>query len=274
MSEISLPIQDDSSELDLALQAALGAGKAIMEIYKTDYETKTKDDDSPITEADLASNKIIKEILAKSGHYILSEEDKDDKIRLKRQKLWIVDPLDGTSDFIDKTGEFTVMIALVKNHKPVLGVINWPAENTVFLAQKGKGAFRYSGKWGKISVTDTLDLKQCKAVGSRHHLSDKEKDLVRHLEISDFTSIGSSLKVGKISSGEADVYLTFTNKMKEWDSAASNCIVTEAGGKMTDMLGNEVTYNNEVVNHQNGILVTNGVLHQKILDVVAKTMSL
>ena len=273
MSEISLPFQDGLPELDLALQAALSAGKAIMEIYNTDYETKTKDDDSPITEADLVSNKIIKEILAKSGHYILSEEDKDDKIRLEQQKLWIVDPLDGTSDFIDKTGEFTVMISLIEDNRPILGIINWPAENTVFLAQKNKGAFRYSSKWEKISVTDTSDLKQCKAVGSRHHLSDKEKDLIKQLEISDFASIGSSLKVGKISSGEADVYLTFTNKMKEWDSAASNCIITEAGGKMTDMLGNEVIYNNEVVNHQNGILVTNGVLHQKILDVVGKTMS-
>ena len=273
MSVISLPIQDSLPELNLALEASLSAGKAIMEIYNTNYETKTKDDDSPITEADLVSNKIIKEVLGKSNHYILSEEDKDDKKRLEHNELWIIDPLDGTSDFIDKTGEFTVMIALIENGKPVLGIINWPAENTIFVAQKGKGAYRYSGQWDKISVTNTSDLKKCKAVGSRHHLSDKEKDLIKQLEISDFTSIGSSLKVGKISAGEADVYLTFTNKMKEWDSAASNCIITEAGGKMTDMLGNEIIYNNEVVNHQNGILVTNGILHEKILNVIAKTMS-
>jgi 3'(2'), 5'-bisphosphate nucleotidase len=88
---------------------------------------------------------------------------------------------------------------------------------------------------------------------------------IKKLGIKDFTSIGSSLKVGKISSGEADAYITTTNKMKEWDSAASYCLVSEAGGKMTDMAGNDITYNNKIVNHQNGILVTNGLIHDKIV---------
>ena len=121
-----IPIQDKMPELDLAIEAAAKAGDAIMKIYATNFESKTKTDDSPITEADLASNRIIKEILVKSGHYILSEEDVDDKTRLDKKIVWIVDPLDGTSDFIDRTGEFTVMIALVWDKKPVLGVINWP----------------------------------------------------------------------------------------------------------------------------------------------------
>jgi len=264
---LSPPIDGKFPELDLALEAAVKGGDKIMEIYKTNFDSGTKENDEPITEADLASNKIIKEILKKSGHYILSEEDKDNVSRLNEKKLWIVDPLDGTSDFIDRTGEFTVMIALVEDKKPVLGVINWPDGKTVFIAQKGKGAYRFSnGSWGKIYVSKTEELKNCKAVGSRHHLSAKEKGLIQKLGIPEFTSIGSSLKVGKISCGEADVYLTFTDKMKEWDSCASNCIVTEAGGKMTDMLGSEITYNNKIVNHQNGILVTNGILHEKILS--------
>ncbi|MDH3824701.1 MAG: 3'(2'),5'-bisphosphate nucleotidase CysQ, partial [Nitrosopumilus sp.] len=169
--------------------------------------------------------------------------------------------------FIDKTGEFTVMIALVKNKKPILGIIGWPTEKTIFAAQKGKGAFRYSkNEWSEISVTGISDLPKCKAVGSRHHLSDKEKMFIEQLGIENFTSIGSSLKVGKISSGEAEAYITTTNKMKEWDSAASYCIISEAGGRMTDMLGNDLTYNNQIVNHQNGILVTNGLIHNKILE--------
>ena len=88
---------------------------------------------------------------------------------------------------------------------------------------------------------------------------------IKKLGIKDFTSIGSSLKVGKISSGEAEAYITTTNKMKEWDSAASYCLISEAGGKMTDMYGNDITYNNKIVNHQNGILVTNGLIHDKIV---------
>jgi len=181
--------------------------------------------------------------------------------------VWIVDPLDGTSDFIDKTGEFTIMIALIKNKKPILGVIGWPTEKTFFVAQKGSGAFRYSNdEWHKISVTSISELSKCRTVGSRHHLSDREKSFIKKLGIEDFTSIGSSLKVGKISSGEAEAYITTTNKMKEWDSAASYCIISEAGGKMTDMLGNDITYNNKNVFHQNGILVTNGLIHNKIVE--------
>jgi len=253
--------------MDLALESVVKAGHAILEIYGEKYETSIKQDNSPITEADLKSNEIIKSILSETDHQILSEEDKDDQSRLSQETLWIVDPLDGTSDFIDKTGEFTVMIALVKNKEPILGVIGWPTEQTIFAAQKGGGAFRYSENgWRKISVTEMSDLTQCRVVGSRHHLSDKEKMFIEKLGIKKFTSIGSSLKVGKISSGEAEAYITTTNKMKEWDSAASYCIISEAGGKMTDMLGNDITYNNKIVNHQNGILVTNGLVHNKILE--------
>ena len=262
-----IPISEHIPELDVAIKAAAEAGNAILEIYGEKYETSTKHDNSPITDADLKSNEIIKSILSKTGFQILSEEDKDDQSRLSQDTIWIVDPLDGTSDFIDKTGEFTVMIALIKNKKPVLGVIGWPTEKTIFAAQKGKGAFRYSmNEWKKISVTGISELSKCKAVGSRHHLSDQEKMFIEKLGIKDFTSIGSSLKVGKISSGEAEAYITTTNKMKEWDSAASYCIITEAGGRMTDMLGNDITYNNKIVNHQNGILVTNGLIHNKIVE--------
>jgi 3'(2'), 5'-bisphosphate nucleotidase len=262
-----IPISDKISELDIAVRAAKEAGDAILEIYEGDYKTSTKNDDSPITDADLKSNQIIKDILSETKHHILSEEDKDDLSRLTQKTIWIVDPLDGTSDFIDKTGEFTVMISLVKDKKPILGVIAWPTEKTLFVAQKGSGAFRFSNEeWERISVTKVSEIPKCRTVGSRHHLSDKEKSFIKKLGIEDFTSIGSSLKVGKISSGEAEAYITTTNKMKEWDSAASYCIITEAGGKMTDMSGNDITYNNKDVYHQNGILVTNGLVHNKIVE--------
>ena len=262
----NIPISDKIPELDLAIKAAQEAGNTILKIYEEGFKMFTKTDNSPVTDADLQSNKIIKEILSVTKHSILSEEDVDDKNRLSNDMIWIIDPLDGTSDFIDKTGEFTVMIALVENQKPILGVIAWPTEKTLFVAQKNAGAFRYSdNKWEKISVTKISELPKCRTIGSRHHLSDKEKDFIKKIGIKDFTSIGSSLKVGKISSGQAEVYITTTNKMKEWDTAASHCIISEAGGKMTDMLGNELTYNNKNVYHQNGILVTNGLIHEKIL---------
>ena len=263
----NIPISNKIPELDIAIKAAQEASNAILEIYQKGYNTFTKTDDSPVTDADLKSNKIIKEILSITKHSILSEEDIDDQNRLSKDTIWIIDPLDGTSDFIDKTGEFTVMIALVQNKKPILGVISWPTEKTLFVAQKNCGAFRYSNdKWDKISVTKIDEMSKCRTVGSRHHLSDKEKEFIKKIGIEDFTSIGSSLKVGKISSGQAEAYITTTNKMKEWDTAASYCIILEAGGKMTDMLGNDLKYNNKNVHHQNGILVTNGLIHEKILQ--------
>ena len=262
-----IPISNKIPELELAIKAAKEAGEAILEIYQKDFETIKKNDDSPVTEGDLKSNEIIKKNLSQSEYVILSEEDNDDKSRLSKETIWIVDPLDGTSDFIDKTGEFTIMIALIKNKKPVLGVIGWPTEKTFFVAQKGCGSYRFSnGEWEKIVVTGVTDLSKCRTVGSRHHLSDKEKLFIKKLGINDFTSIGSSLKVGKISSGEAEAYITTTNKMKEWDTAASYCIISEAGGIMTDMLGNDLSYNNEDVYHKNGILVTNGLIHEKIIE--------
>ena len=266
-----IPILDKIPELEIAIKAVEAAGEAILEIYQGDFEAFKKSDNSPITEADVKSNDIIKEILSQTNHLVLSEEDKDDLSRLSEDIIWIVDPLDGTSDFIDKTGEFTIMIGLIKNKKPILGVISWPTEKTLFIAQKGSGAFRYShDKWRKISVTKVSDVSKCRTVGSRHHLSEKEKSFIKKLGIEDFTSIGSSLKVGKISSGEAEAYITTTNKMKEWDSAASYCIISEAGGKMTDMLGNDITYNNRDVYHKNGILVTNGLIHDKIIEAFKK----
>ena len=262
----NIPISDKIPELDIAIKAAQEASNTILEIYQSNYNTFTKSDDSPVTDADLKSNKVINEILSNTKYSILSEEDFDDQSRLSKDMIWIVDPLDGTSDFIDKTGEFTVMIALIQNKKPILGVIAWPTEKTLFVAQKNCGAFRYSNdKWDKISVTKINELSECRTVGSRHHLSEKEKEFIKKIGIEDFTSVGSSLKVGKISSGEAEAYITTTNKMKEWDTAASYCIISEAGGKMTDMTGNELTYNNKNVYHQNGILVTNGLIHDKII---------
>jgi 3'(2'), 5'-bisphosphate nucleotidase len=254
-------------EFEIAVFAALKAGKEIMKIYNSDFSTKTKDDNSPITLADLESNKIIKKILSKTKHLILSEEDTDNKKRLAEKKIWVVDPLDGTTDFVNRTGEFTVMIGLVEQKKPVLGVIYIPSENTLFAAEKGCGAWKFSNSsWARINVSKVSDLSQCRAIGSRYHLSDTEKDFLNKLHITKFSSVGSSLKVTKICSNSADVYLTTTNKMKEWDTCASYCIISEAGGKMTDMFGNDLTYNNENVHHEDGILVTNNLVHDSIVE--------
>ena len=265
------PVSSKIPDLETIIDAVTNAGEKILEIYRDDFQVGNKDDNSPIRQADLESNKIIKESLLRTKIPILSEEDTDDKSRVDSDKIWIVDPLDGTQDFVNKTGEFTVMVGLIENHVPVMGLVYWPTEKKLYFAEKGLGAFCHDSEgWAKISVRGVEEITEPLALVSRHHLSDKEKKMLDHLEIKNTANIGSSLKVMEIASGRADIYLTSTNKMKQWDTAASHCIISEAGGKMTDISGNDLIYNTESVNHENGLLVTNGLIHEEVVSKISK----
>jgi len=266
-----IPYESKIPNLENLMDAVVLAGEKIREIYETDFEVKKKEDNSPITKADLESNKILRATLEKTGIPILSEESDDDKTRLDSEKVWIVDPLDGTQDFVNKTGEFTILVGLVENHIPVMGLVYLPIKKILYLAEREMGAFCYDlQKWEQISVREVIDLKNCLALVSRHHLSGKEKEILDHLEITNTSTIGSTLKVMEISSGRADIYLTTTNKMSQWDTCASNCIISEAGGRMTDISGNDLFYNTEAVKHENGLLVTNGFVHEKAVSKITK----
>ena len=121
-----LPFKSTIPELGKIIDGIEKAEEKILEIYETDFSTEKKDDDSPITQADIESNKILKEVLGETGITVLSEEEEDDKKRLSEEKVWIVDPLDGTTDFVNRTGEFTIMVGLVEKQKSILGLIYWP----------------------------------------------------------------------------------------------------------------------------------------------------
>ena len=271
---IDLPFQNTFPETKLAVSAAIEAGKAVMQIYGQEFVSKLKSDSEPVTEADIQSNEIIRKILLPSGYMILSEESVDDKDRLKQKKIWIVDPLDGTSDFVNKTGEFTIMIAFIENKKPILGVIFSPNYNELFVSQKDYGAYQLKdGNWSKIKVDDVSDLRICRAVGSRFHAFPAEEEMLKKIGVAKFSARGSSLKAIDICLGRAELYLTTTSKMKQWDTCASYSIITEAGGKMTDLIGNELLYNDNSLNHENGLLVTNGKIHDKILHIVSMLKS-
>ena len=263
----NFPFNNTLPETELAVRAVKEAGDAVMKIYRHDFTTTFKKDNEPLTEADLKSNDIIKKIIATTDYPILSEESLDDKKRLDCNKIWIVDPLDGTSDFVSKSGEFTIMIALVDKHEPILGVIYWPTNDILYVAQKGGGAHKFvSGVWEKLVISKRFELSNCRVLRSRHHLSSHEVNFLKLLNVEKFSERGSSLKVTDICSGTAELYFTMTNKIKQWDTCASNRLIIEAGGKMTDMLGNELEYNTEDIYHKNGILVTNGMIHDIITD--------
>ena len=273
--ENKIPFINPLPETNLAINAVVDAGKAVMKIYDQEFETKIKADNEPLTQADTESDKIIHEIISVSDHPILSEETKDDKKRLEQETVWIVDPLDGTSDIINKTDEFTIMIGLVRKQIPILGVIFCPTQDTLYVAQQNQGAYQLLGeRWSKISVSTKSDIAECRTVCSRHHLSENERNFLENIHPMKLTRRGSSLKAIDVASGMAEFYFTSSNKIKQWDTCASYCLIKEAGGNITDVFNNDLKYNTEAVNHQNGIVITNKLIHNQLIDSYKKFMNL
>ena len=213
------------------------AGEKIMAIYAQDFDVDYKDDSSPLTEADLASHNCIVDRLRELTPDIpvLSEESSDDEKlnRMTWQTYWLIDPLDGTKEFVKKNGEFTVNIALVTNHQPVFGVVYAPALDVTYWGDKSSGAFKVEGGIEKsIKVSPRpANSADWVVVGSRSHQSDEFKTFMEDYADAEIVSMGSSLKLCLVAEGKADLYprLGFTS---EWDTAASQAVVEAAGGQV------------------------------------------
>ena len=222
------------------------AGALIMEIYNREFDVKFKEDNTPLTEADLAAHHCIMEGLQQLQSFpVLSEESADIAYseRSTWQTYWLVDPLDGTREFIKKNGDFTVNIALIHQHKTVLGVVYVPVKQESFYAINGSGAFKQTadGQSHRISVRSELTRNPVVA-GSRSHITPELEKYLDKLPEHDLISIGSSLKFCLVAEGQADVYpcLGLTS---EWDTGAAQCVVEQAGGKVTDLEGKTLKYN-------------------------------
>ncbi|HBO16910.1 MAG: hypothetical protein UR69_C0001G0127 [Candidatus Moranbacteria bacterium GW2011_GWE2_35_2-] len=257
-------------DIEKIKEIAKKSGEKVLEYYYKDYNISYKDSGgkkSPLTEADLASNKIIMEELEKYNFPILSEETEDDLSRLQSEYVWIVDPLDGTSDFMEKTGEFSILIGLVKNGEPVLGVVFEPAKNTFYWAEKGKGAFmEKNGKIKKINVSNEDNFQDMTILLSRNHLLESDKKLCENLKIGKQTKRGSTSKMCVIARGDAEIYVNTSDKTGEWDTCAPQVVLTEAGGKIVDMRGKELMYNKKNPKNLNGFVVSNGENYARIVE--------
>ena len=235
------------------------AGLGILKIYNGKLVKKMeKKDKSPVTNADFISQKIICEGIKKYGYKILSEEEENNSELEKEKFLWIVDPLDGTKDFIDRTGEFSIMLALVKDGDPIFGVVYKPIDDKMYFACKGKGSFlECEGKLKKIKTSDISDLAGSTLVMTRSHFGPFEELLRNENLVKKIIKVGSvGVKIGLISEGKAEIYASDSNKICKWDSAAPQIILQEAGGIMTDIKGNKIKYNIKG-NNINGILAAN-----------------
>lgn len=243
-----------SSPLDLlddAKRIAKLAGDAIMEIYnKGDFELYQKVDDSPVTSADYAANEIlIRELTALSPHIpIISEEMEVCDLAERRSwsTYWLLDPMDGTQEFVSRSGDFAVNIALIANHEPVLGVIYWPTQNTWYFATQGNGAFKQTADnktAQSISVKAHQDESSLRLAVSRVQKADSVSAHLYHPEKFKRIALGScSLKNCLIAEGNADFYLRI-GPTGEWDTGASHCILKEAGGDILDAEFQPITYN-------------------------------
>ena len=248
-------------ELQAAIEAGLLAKTKIMEIYHQHFDVEIKEDNSPVTIADKTADKIIHDYLAKAfpTHAFLTEESDDNRSRLENDYVWIVDPVDGTKDFVAKDDQFTTNIALAFKHHVVVGVVIAPATNEIYFASKGNGAFYQKGneKPVKIHVNDKLD--DLTVLTSVFHFNADEKAIIdRHQDkIKHVMKRGSSLKPCAIAHGLAEITYRCSPNTKEWDTAASQIIVEEAGGVFVEPDGKEILYNREDVYNRKGYVVTN-----------------
>lgn len=259
---------DYPSLLKLAIKASINAGEKILKIYNTNFEVEIKKDSTPVTKADKAASDAIIKDLSPTQINVLSEEGiiYDYELRKNWKHIWIVDPLDGTKEFVKRNGEFTVNIALIENHNPVIGVIYSPVSRQLYYACINFGSFKVDGHFILAHINNRdINMDQLMksaqklplqpqpkiytVVSSRSHLSKEvaeriSKKKFKHNEVT-IIYTGSSIKLCWIAEGLAHEYPRFGTTM-EWDTAAGQCIIENAGGKILDLITNEpIKYNRE-----------------------------
>jgi 3'(2'), 5'-bisphosphate nucleotidase len=246
--------------VDLAVEA----GKTIQEIYDRSegVVVEKKADNSPLTIADRASHNVIAKGLKDlhPGIPVLSEEGKSIPFATRKEwgTYWLVDPLDGTKEFISRNGEFTVNIALMKDSEPVGGVVFAPALGFLYFALRGEGAFKKNGSGGAVRIqVEARPVGGVVAAQSRSHASPEEMEFLVPLNVQRTVQIGSSLKFCMIAEGKAHVYPRF-GPMMEWDTAAGHAVVVEAGGFVRAWAGGPLKYNTESLKHS-GLIVSSFV---------------
>jgi 3'(2'), 5'-bisphosphate nucleotidase len=227
-------------------QLAQRAAAAILEVYESDFAVEHKDDRSPLTAADLASHRIIVDGLTALTPQlpVLSEESAQTawSERAQWSRYWLVDPLDGTREFVKRNGEFTVNIALIEGHRPVLGVVQTPVGGELACAWRGGGAWLARPGEKARHVATRKRATPIVVAGSRSHASAHESELLARLGHCAKMPLGSSLKFLRIAAAEADLYIRL-GPTSEWDTGAGQCVLEEAGGVVLDMKGEPLTYN-------------------------------
>ncbi len=249
-------------ELKVAIEAAKKAEEAILEVYRTPFEVEIKEDNSPVTLADKRADDIIRGILSEAfpEDGFLTEESADTPERFKKKRIWIVDPVDGTKEFVSKNGEFTTNVALCENHEIILGIINVPNSGVLYYAIKGQGAYRVDPGCEPVRIHVDGRKENLRCMRSISFFQPAEAQYMRE-NVSHFHGdakpVGAALKFARIAEGNQDFFIRLSTGTKEWDVASGDLIVKEAGGFMLEPSGVSFTYNREDVYNRNGYIVGN-----------------
>jgi len=245
-------MQINLNTLEKIVRISQLAGQAILEIYAKDFSVQEKSDSSPLTEADLASHHCIVDALTELSPAIpILSEESDEVLKTGEWRTWdtywLIDPLDGTKEFVKRNGEFTVNIALIKNQETVLGVVHVPVTQTTYVGSKDLGAFKLTNDEQKLNKNSQIHSQQdlqkpSRIVASRSHQNDALKEYLDTIGEHKLVAMGSSLKFCLIAEGKADCYPRF-GLTCEWDTAAAQAIVEAAGGQVSTLDGKRLRYN-------------------------------
>ena len=260
-------------EMSVALELAREAGAAILDVYDGPFEIEQKagaDDLEPVTQADRVANEIIVQRLSREfpEDGILAEESIDTERRLGKSRVWMVDPLDGTTGFIDGNGDFAVQIGLAEDGECMLGVVYQPLTGVLYRAVRGGGAWieRPEAEPERARVSAHTDLATMRLAASRSHRSPRMDRVVQSLSVKQEVRRGSvGLKIGLIVEQQCDLYVHLSPRTKQWDTCAPEIILQEAGGKLTDLFGKPLRYNSPEVQNRNGIVASNGAAHAEVI---------
>lgn len=263
-------------ELETAIRLARHAGTKVLEYYALEIiaEEKLGIDNfaEPVTAADRASSRIIVDGLHEAfpTDFVLSEEEQDDpRARVGNERVWITDPIDGTWGFIKRDGDFAVQIGLAIDGEPVVGVVHLPANDRLYFASKGAGAFlvKDAGEPLPLHVSSNTNFSEMNLAVSRDHRSPKISRIVRDFGLKSEIQRGSvGLKVGLVAEALCDVYIHLSPRTKFWDTCAPQIILEEAGGVLSDLFGERMRYDIADVQNHGGIVATNGAAHDSIVS--------
>jgi 3'(2'), 5'-bisphosphate nucleotidase len=272
-------VTDYSRELEVAARVAREASVLVRKYHGTKLHIQTKAGDEPVTEADHAASELIVGRLREAfpEDVVLSEEIPDTGERLGKQRVWMVDPIDGTRDFVMGETNFVVMLGLAVDGRPAVGAVGHPLSERVYGGAVGAGAWREEAS-GERTPLHTSTLSQppdIRLVASKSHRTSRIDEVKRALQITDEMNVGSiGLKIGLVSEALRDLYVYTGGRTKIWDTCGPEAILAAAGGRMTDVDGNPLVYDKPDLYNRRGLVASNGPLHDFVISVLAPIVAM